>query len=158
VEPDIVLPSLFEHLKSGEQYLDNSLPWDQVDSVPYFPYAKEEVDLNLVQQRSSERTGKEEGLKIIAEEALKSKERIEKTKISLRLEDMEREREEAIKAREKVGEHYKKYQSEQLDELDSQTLENEDPGKEEADWLDELKQDPYIGEAIRVIGDISGKK
>ncbi len=158
VEPDIVLPSLFDHLKSGEQYLDYSLPWDQVDSVPYFPYAKGGMDINTVLQRSNERTLQEEGLKIIAEEALKSKERIEKTKISLKLEDMKRERAEAIEAREKVGEHYKKYQDDQLDEFDLPSADRDDPNKDEAVWLDELKQDPYIGEAIKVVGDISTKK
>lgn len=158
VEPDIVLPSLFDHLKSGEQYLDNSLPWDQVDSVPYFPYTKDGIDLETVLQRSSTRTQKEEGLKIIAEEALKSKERIEKTKISLKLEDMKREREEAVKAREKVGEHYKNYQDEQRDGFDSPSPEGGEQKSDDTDWLEELKQDPYVGEAIKVIVDISAKK
>jgi len=38
VESDIVLPSLFQYLKSGEQYIDYSLPWDQVDPVPFVMY------------------------------------------------------------------------------------------------------------------------
>ncbi len=85
VEPDIVLPSLFDHLKSGEQYLDNSLPWDQVASVPYFPYPSGGVDLNVVQQRSIERTQNEEVLNIFADDALYSNLLTYKTQISLKL-------------------------------------------------------------------------
>jgi carboxyl-terminal processing protease len=33
VVPDIILPSLFQNLKSGEQYLDYSLKWEQVQPV-----------------------------------------------------------------------------------------------------------------------------
>jgi carboxyl-terminal processing protease len=158
VVPDIVLPDLYEHLKSGEQYLDYSLPWDQVSPVPYFPYAVGGINLKKIQENSSGRIVEKEGLKIIAEEAQKTKERIEKTQISLKIEDMKREREESNRAREKVGEHFKLFQEEQEDEFDSPAPEDDQPEKNETDRLNKLKEDPYVGEAIRIIDDILSKK
>jgi len=155
VEPDIVLPSLYDHLKSGEQYLDYSLPWDQVASVPYFPYTLNREDIDAIRQKSTLRLKDDEGLKIIAEEALKSKERLEKTAISLKLDEMRFEREEANKVRDKVGAHYKKFQGEQTEEYESPAQNEDKKESDESAWLDEIKKDPYVGEAIHVIGDIS---
>ncbi|MBM9606679.1 carboxy terminal-processing peptidase [Desulfopila inferna] len=157
VEPDVVLPSLYEHLKSGEQYLDYSLPWDHVSPVPYFPYATGGIDLKKIQTKSSARIGQEEGLKIIAEEALKTKERVENTQISLKMEDMKREREESIRARETVGEHFQNYQQGQDEEFESLDPDEDQSEKDETEMLNELKEDAYIGEAIRVIDDILSK-
>ncbi|MCF6188253.1 MAG: S41 family peptidase, partial [Desulfobulbaceae bacterium] len=33
VEPDIVVPSMFDYLKTGEKNMENSLPWDTVEDV-----------------------------------------------------------------------------------------------------------------------------
>lgn len=158
VEPDIILPSLYDHLESGEQYLDYSLPWDRVASVPYFPYSIPDIDLEKVKEKSQERLAEEEGLKLIAEEALKSKERFEKTTISLKLEDMRSEREANNKVRDKVGAHYKKYQEEQVGEFDSSSQDDGNETSDDEDWLSEIMKDPYIGEAKRVLNDITGKK
>ena len=51
VEPDIVLPNLFEHIKSGERYLDYSLPWDSIDPVEFTPYDRP-FDLEKLREMS----------------------------------------------------------------------------------------------------------
>ena len=38
VIPDIVLPSLYDSLESGEEYLPHALPWSQVNSAYYRPW------------------------------------------------------------------------------------------------------------------------
>lgn len=155
VEPDIVLPSLYDHLKSGEQYLDYSLGWDRVKPVPFNSYRKNGSKLEEIRKKSSERVQKDEGLTIIAEEAKKSMARVEETSMSLRLEDMAKERDESNTTREKVGAHYKKYQEEQLDEYENSVEKEDDKNTEMLEWLEELKQDPYIGEAIGIFSDLS---
>ncbi len=157
VEPDIVLPSLFDHLKTGEQYLDYSLQWDQVAPVPYFPYGISEADVEILQARSEKRLEREEGLRIIAEEALKSKERIEKTRISLKLADMKKERDASIEARDKVGAHYRKYQEDQIDNFDVEPKDQE-PHDDERQWLEEVREDPYVNESVRILEDILEKE
>ncbi len=154
VVPDIILPSLFQHLKSGEQYLDNSLPWDQVAPVPFTPFTAAPLNLPLLKERSARRVQQDEGLQVIAEEARKASKRAEKTTMSLKLEDMKAKREEARVARDKIGAHYLKYREEQ-------SVENgEDPGpavEEEKDgdkWKEEIKEDPYINESLHILDDM----
>ncbi|NNF48168.1 MAG: PDZ domain-containing protein, partial [Desulfofustis sp.] len=52
VVPDVILPSLLQNLKSGEQYLDYSLPWDQDEPVRYDAYADKVGDLQTIIDRS----------------------------------------------------------------------------------------------------------
>lgn len=157
VEPDIVLPSLYENLHSGEQYLDYALPWDQVAPVPYFPYATGSLDLKTLQQNSLTRVSRDEGLKMIAEQARKSKERIENTQISLTLEDMAAERKKSNEARDSIVKQFGQYQQGQLEEFDSLDVE-EQPANDDDNWQEELEQDPYIIEATRIIADILSRK
>ncbi len=153
VEPDIVLPNLFEHIKSGERYLDYSLPWDSTDPVEFVPYDGIPLDLDLLRKRSLQRAANDEGLKIISEEAVKATERAENTILSVQIDDMRLKREESKLMREKVGAHYRKYREEQGNDPDF-----EEPEKEQEDpkvkWLEDVNEDPYIREAVNVIGDI----
>ncbi len=38
IAPDIVMPSMTEHMEIGEMYNDNHLPWDYIDPVPHDIY------------------------------------------------------------------------------------------------------------------------
>ena len=153
VEPDIVLPNLFEHIKSGERYLDYSLPWDSIEPVEFTPWQKKPFNLKVLKERSEKRVAQDEGLKIIAEEARKAAEKAEDTVVSVDLEDMKEKRAESELMREKVGAHYRKYREEQGDELDSDGPEenNEDPHEK---WLKDVQEDPYINEAVNIVSDI----
>jgi carboxyl-terminal processing protease len=155
VIPDIILPSLYDYLKTGERYLDYSLPWEQVTAVPFSPFTKRPIDYEEIRARSRARVDQDEGLKIIAEEALKSKDRIEMTRISIKLDDMKRERDESNRTREAVGAHYKRYQEEQRSEFDASSV--LDDSKNETgvnEWQENLQEDPYVGEAVRIVGDM----
>ncbi|EKD38133.1 MAG: hypothetical protein ACD_75C00851G0003 [uncultured bacterium] len=153
VEPDIVLPNLFEHIKSGERYLDYSLPWDSIEAVPFTPWTDKPFDLELLRKKSLERAATDEGLKIIAEEAVKAAERVEHTVVSIDLEDMRGKREESKLMREKVGAHYRKYREEQEDDGEFDELEDEKADPKEV-WLKNVQEDPYIREAVNIVGDI----
>jgi len=152
VEPDIVLPNLFEYIKSGERYLDYSLPWDSIDPVAFTPY-KRTYDLNKLRDLSLKRAASDEGLKAISEEAAKAEKRSENTMMSVQIDDMREKRQEAESMREKVGAHYRKYREEQSEDLDfpEPDSEQEDP---KVKWLKDVKDDPYIREAVNIVGDI----
>ena len=153
VEPDIVLPNLFEHVKSGERYLDYSLPWDSIEPVEFKPYGGKPFDLEKLRALSLKRAAKDEGLKIISEEAVKAAERSEDTILSIQLDDMRLKREESRLTREKVGAHFRKYREQQGEDSDF-----EEPGSEQEDpkekWLKDVNEDPYIREAVNIVGDI----
>jgi len=152
VEPDIVLPSLFQHLESGEQYLDNSLPWDRVDPVPFTRFASSSFDLDSLMEKSAKRVQHDEGLQVIAEEAKKATERSEQTSISLKLTDMKAKRDEAEITRDKIGAHYMKYRHEK----DSKNGDANGTDKEEDKdkWKEEIKEDPYIHESLLILEDM----
>lgn len=157
VEPDIVLPSLFQYLKSGEQYLDNSLPWDQVQSVPITRYGDQPIDLDRLIANSKQRVESDPGLQVIAEEAKKAEERSKESLISLQLADMKQRRAEADLARKKIGAHYRKYRVEKEGEMEMEPeydSKKENKGDDRLKWLEEVKEDPYIGEAARVLVDM----
>jgi carboxyl-terminal processing protease len=153
VEPDIVLPSLFQHLKSGEKYLEYSLPWDQVQPVAFSSFSGKPFNLDMIRKKSMQRVEHEDGLKIIAEEAKKADERSKQTAISLKLADMRKKMEEARLERAKVGAQYRKYQG--LGDDEQSEMDGKDAKKDDVtDWKEEIKQDPYIGEAKNIIVDM----
>lgn len=152
VESDIVLPNLFEHIKSGERYLDYSLPWDSIQPVEFNPNVRK-FDLEKIRQRSLERAASDEGLKIIREEAVKAAERSEDTMLTVQIDDMRFKREESRLMREKVGAHYRKYREEQGEDSDFAEPESSEQDPQEK-WLKDVKEDPYIREAVNIVGDI----
>ena len=154
VVPDIILPSLFQYLKSGEKYLDYSLPWDQVGPVDFSPFSGKPIDLAMIREKSEQRRGHDEGLTIIAEEAKKAEERSKQTTVSLKLADMRQKMEEARQERKKVGDQYRKYQ-EGMGDDDQSEMDGKGVKKDEVpDWKEEIKKDPYISEAKNIIIDM----
>ncbi len=154
VEPDIVLPSLFKHLKTGERYLDHALPWDKVEPVEYERYSGRSFDSALLIGKSKQRVTEDLGMMAIAEEAERTSERSEKTAVSLRVSDLRQKRLEARQARKKIGAHYLKYRQEK-DDGDLHSADDDDSQEQSKDrWLKEIKEDPYIREASMIIRDM----
>lgn len=153
VEPDIVLPDLFEHLKSGERYLDYSVPWDSIDPVDFSKWSGKPIDVEMLKERSVKRTSADEGFKIISEEAHKAALRSEDTVTSIHIDDMRQKRKESTEMRKKVGAHYRKYREDQenTSQKDKSEAEKDDP---KTKWLKDVNEDPYVREAANIINDM----
>jgi len=153
VVPDIVLPSLFQHLKSGEKYLDYSLPWDQIKPVKYTPFSGKPISLDMIRKKSLQRVQHDPGLQVIAEEAAKANERSKQTAVSLKLTDMRLKIEETREERKKLSAQFQNYQA-GLD--DDEQVETDGTGmkKDVPNWKEQLKLDPYVGEAKNIIIDM----
>lgn len=154
VEPDIFLPNLFEHIKSGERYLDYSLPWDSIEPVKFTPWSEKPFDFQALQKLSRERVEKDEGMQTITEEAVKAADRNEHSVMPIDLDDMRSQRQESRSVREKIGAHYRKYREEQGEGGDFEESEDEKGDPKEI-WLKNVKEDPYIREAVNIVGDIN---
>ena len=153
VEPDIVLPNLSEHIKSGERYLDYSLPWDSIEPVEYTSANGHLGNLSLIKERSLKRAAADEGLLIIKDEAEKALARSEDTILTIQFDDMLKKRLEVEQVREKVGVHYRRFQDIEEEESESENVDIDvKDGKKK--WLDEVNNDPYIREAVNIIADI----
>jgi carboxyl-terminal processing protease len=153
VVPDIVLPSLFQHLKSGEKYLDYSLPWDQIGKVKYSLFDGKPIDLDMIRKRSLQRVKNDPGLQAIAEEAVKADGRSKQTTVSLKLADMRQSIEEAHEEQKIFNTLFRNNQTGLYDneqsELDGISAKDDVPN-----WKERIKQDPYVGEAKKIIVDI----
>ena len=155
VEPDIVLPSLFQHLKSGEQVLDYSLEWDQDAPAKYATYTDKITDLQEIIDRSRERVKQSQGLVLIEEEAKRSTLRSKQTIIDLDIDSMRAKREEERLAREKVGAHMGSLEEDQSDDTGiPEDLAESDEQTSDAEWLAELGKDPYVAESQMIINDL----
>ena len=94
VIPDVVIPSMLDYLKTGEQYMDNSLPWDQVNPVEHAAWNGAHFDVKQARQRSREYTNASKKFKKIEEESLKAKQRTEDTRVAVFLDGVVKERKE----------------------------------------------------------------
>lgn len=152
VEPDIVLPSLLKHIESGERYLEHSLPWDRIQAVEFTPYGKK-LNLERIKERSRKRVEADPVFTTISEESDKAVARSKNTVVELDIDDIRAKLEEARKARETIGAYYKKYREEE-EGSDDFEVDTATPEEKKREWVEEVREDPYVREASQVVLDI----
>lgn len=125
VTPDIVLPSLYDSLEIGEEYLDNALPWSQVRSAWYRPW-REPVGPYLpgLRDRSEMRMTDNPAFTGYLKKREKIRHRMENPQVSLKLSD----RVEEILAEKEI-------ESLQDELLDNDKTDKDDPILEEALYI-----------------------
>jgi carboxyl-terminal processing protease len=152
VIPDIVLPSLFQNLQSGEKYLDYSLPWDQIGPVKYTSFVGKPFDLNMIRKMSLRRVELDPDFQTIAKEAKIADERRKQTAISLKLADMRQRIEESREEQKTISTQFINDQTESYDEQLEPTEKKDVPT-----WKEKLKKDPYVKEAGNIIVDMKSQ-
>ncbi|ALC18184.1 periplasmic carboxy-terminal processing protease lipoprotein [Desulfuromonas soudanensis] len=149
VVPDIVLPDRLKHLKSGEQYIDYSLPWDKVEGTNYSRWPKIGATIEELRAGSAARVSADKEFSAISEEARVAKERMDQSQQSLQIDDLRREREEARRLESEgkglVSPHGAVPAAGDKEES---TVDSADA------WIDELAEDPYVLEAQSVLDDM----
>ena len=155
MEPDIVLPSILESLKSGERFLEYSMPWSSIDPVTFTPsQAVSPAKIDAIRTASTQRVARNEKFKAIQDEIVRVQEQVENSVISLDIDDMRKKQEEARLAREKVGKQFGLFGDE--GQADGETAEDEeDVQPSGAAWLEEVREDPYIQEAELILADMT---
>ncbi|MCI5207645.1 MAG: tail-specific protease [Candidatus Electrothrix sp. ATG2] len=118
VVPDVVLPSMLDYLETGEQYMDNSLPWDRVEAVSHPLWQGSRFDLERVQEQSRNYVANSERFQKIKEESLKAKKRKEETEVPVFLAGVIKERKELEQARKEAREAGVLADQEDEDELE----------------------------------------
>lgn len=133
VTPDVVLPSRLDGLESGEKYLDNALPWDQIKSVDYRRWGKSLQNISELQRLSQARIAKDEDFVEIITAAEEASIRREQTEQSLSLRTMIKEREQLHGEDDVMAPH-------------SSMAAKDDGDKEPPTLQEEIADDPYVGE------------
>ena len=130
VTPDVVLPSLFDSLEIGEEFLPNALPWTRVQSARFNAWRPSvKPMLPELQMRSEERTAADDEFQAFLAKRERIRKRMENPVVSLKLSD-------------RVGEI-----------LAEQELENlqEDPFGEETE---DDKLDVILDETLQILTDM----
>jgi len=140
IVPDIILPDRLGHLKTGEQYIPYSLPWDTIDKVPFQKWTKQELPIERLRLESQLRVAGDEKFIQITTQAKRAKERSENSMRPLNLEKYRLLRAELQKNsdddEEKMPEHA--------------AVKSDD----DQEWAQSIKTDPYVKEASSVLADI----
>ena len=139
VVPDVVLPSMLDYLETGEQYMDNSLPWDQVENVGRSAWSGPRFDIVHARQRSSEFVAGSKKFKKIEEESVKAKQRSDETRMADFLAGLVKERKELERARKEAQEAGLMSVAEDHDGTESKEKKNLD---------EQLADDPYVHLAL----------
>ena len=138
VEPDLVVPSMFDYLETGEKYMDYSLPWDQVAQVDSPRWKGDRPLKEQMRQAGRQWAERNAAFKKIQEETQKAKVRAKQTNVAVFVDGMWKDREE-VKATRK--------EAKAAGLLQEDGDEGATPGAEKK--LDELvATDPYIQVAL----------
>lgn len=87
VEPDIVLPSIYDSLEVGEKFQDYALPYDSIKPAPGFKPEDRELYLEELRQASSKRIKENREFIYTIEDIEIANERLKGNKISLNKQD-----------------------------------------------------------------------
>jgi carboxyl-terminal processing protease len=138
VIPDVILPSMLDYLETGEQYMDNSLPWDQVEDVGRTVWAGPHFAVSRARERSRAFVKGSKKFKKIKEESLKAKQRSEETRVADFLSGLVHERKELERARKEAQEAG----------LMSAGVDDGAESKEKKSLDEQLAEDPYVHLAL----------
>jgi carboxyl-terminal processing protease len=142
IEPDIIVPTVLDHLKSGEKHQDYSLAWDKVEATKYVPWQANRFDVNKAKQLSSQWIASNADLKSISERTTKAAERSEQTTVPVYLKGVVQDRLELA----------------QLNKDDNGgkihltgTNEENDDGDKKVPLKEQLAEDPYVQLAVSLM-------
>jgi carboxyl-terminal processing protease len=147
VESDILLPSMFGYVKSGEKYLEYSLPWDTISPVSYEKW-QPPLPIEQLRQRSEKRVAQDKAFLAIKEEAKNAEKRSGETLITLTVDDMRARKEADKRSKKKMGEYFRQLRAAENDE-------DEPPPEESRDeWMKNVREEPYIRESENILADM----
>jgi len=157
VKSDIIFPNRYSYIDIGERDLQNPLSWDQINSASYSPLNKQ-LYYDKALENSNNRISKNEFFNIIDEQAKWVKEQREDNIVSLNYDtykmDMDNTKKESEKFK-KIDDFKSNFRFEWLkDNLPGEKLPEEIVERRNK-WIDNLKKDLYVDEAINILSDLS---
>jgi carboxyl-terminal processing protease len=151
VEPDIIVPSVFDGMELGEEFLPNAMPWTMVDPAFYATLVNQAPPVDVLRAQSSRRRAEDEAFQTRASLLERIRARVNAETISLNLEErlaMARaDRELDRMQRTLLGGETPEEAAMNLD--DAESADTPDAVAEGA-----VERDPVLMEAMRILGDI----
>jgi len=158
VIPDIVLPSPYNYIKVGEKELDAPLAWSEIAPVAHAQDVRALPDRANLAEASKIRTEGNEKFKLIEERAqmLKAQEE-EHVKYGLNLESYSADFEQRETENARFKGMYKAVEPLMVRNLESglsQIMDDESRKANNEDFIDGVKSDIYIEEAVNIMKDM----
>ncbi|MDK2964373.1 MAG: carboxyl-terminal processing protease [Verrucomicrobiota bacterium] len=134
VAPDVVLPSLYDTLEIGEEFLPNALPWSQIRSAYYRPwYQSVKPFIPELRKRSKMRIKNTPEFKNFLARRDRIRQRMETPDVSLKLSD-------------RIADI--------LSEKELDTIQDEMIGVDGDGDKDKKKEDPILDETLNILSDL----
>lgn len=147
IEPDIIVPTILDHLKSGEKYQDYSLPWDKIEATKFSPWEGYRFDVEKARQLSVQWMTSSDKFQKIRERTAKAADRTERTEVPVYLAGAVKDRLELVElTKDDNGKHLEF----------SDTEENNGISNKKAPALiDLLAEDPYVQLAVSLMDEMA---
>jgi carboxyl-terminal processing protease len=136
----------------SEKTQENSLPWDTVAPLSFSPWPEARSDRDDIRRRSLERLAANPRFQLVAENTKRLREQRLQTVVTLNLKKFQSEQETLFQN----AETYNRQQIEfpYIHALPSETVPAGQEDKKRHEWLNGLRKDPIIEEALQVLNDM----
>ncbi len=158
VTPDIVLPDSYQFMKVGEKEYDHAMEWTEIDPVEYSQEVAQLDHIDEVAAASKKRVEKNNKFERVLANAERIKKYRDNASYSLNIDQFIKDMDQ----REEESKQYKDLYDTDIESLKISNLEvdmdniNFDESKQarNQDWLDGLKKDFYLEEALSIMKDM----
>jgi carboxyl-terminal processing protease len=157
VIPDIIVPDMYKYIEYGEREYEFALPYDAIPTAKYESSKDGVKNMEKVKEESKKRVGQSEAFKLIDENAKRVERVSNETKYSLNIVTYNAYIAKIEKEAAKFKDILKKNEDLSIYtmEVDKAEFEKDDIQKEKIKkWHEALQKDPYVQEAINVLGDL----
>lgn len=158
VEPDIVLPSNYQFIDTGEKDYDYAMEWSEIEPVEFDQDVFTVNQLDVIKSRSTKRVDADEDFQLVLENAQRLKDNREKSKYPLSLECYSSFIEERNNQASKYDSLYKKtldnVVASNLD-VDLDYIQSDESRVARNDkWLKSISTDFYLEETLFILKDL----
>ncbi len=158
VQPDIVLPEIYDNIKTGEQEYETAMTWSEIQSVPHTQSVYQLDNLSALKAASNSRVNQNTTFQMVKENAARLKRQRDNSSYPLG-----KEAYLAFKKKQKAeADKYKDLFDVKIEGLNIETLAvdqsyiNEDDGRKARyeDFLEGLSKDAYLEETLYIMKDM----
>lgn len=157
VIPDIIVPDMYKYIEYGEREYEFALPYDAIPTANYEPSSNGVKSMEKIQKSSADRISESEVFKLVDENAKRVERVSNETNYSLNLEKYRAYIDKIENEADKYKDILKKHEELTIYtmDVDKAEFEKDEVQKEKiTKWHEALQKDPYVEEAINVLGDL----
>ncbi len=169
VVPDVILPSINSAYDIGEKYLPHALPWTKIEAAPYQKWSLPVINMEEIKAKSRKRIDTSKVFQTIIRNTNRIKDEKKNTIVSLNLKNFRdkqkhlseesKKYKEIVSAKTSLSSFMLKEDKHNFETLIQKEISENEPVDSSKlisrkRWISNLTKDPYIEEAVYVMGDM----